>query len=75
MVQVDCLTIFFSKMRVTPDVEPGFLRELLPKDAPRTGEKWEDIFKDFENKIMPGVSNLRIFKKLKKSMIILYFEI
>jgi hypothetical protein len=48
-------------MRVTPDVEPGFLRELLPKDAPRTGEKWEDIFKDFENKIMPGVINSSIF--------------
>jgi len=53
-------------MRVTPDVEPGFLRELLPKDAPKTGEKWEDIFKDFENKIMPGVIYFMAYIQLKQ---------
>jgi hypothetical protein len=42
---------------VTPDVEPGYLRELLPKDAPESGEKWDDIFKDFEKKILPGITH------------------
>jgi len=45
------------KTRVTPDVEPGYLRELLPKEAPQRGEKWEDIFRDFETKILPGVTH------------------
>jgi hypothetical protein len=31
------------------------LRDLLPKEAPAKGEKWDDIFSDFETKIMPGV--------------------
>lgn len=42
---------------MTPDVEPGYLRELLPKEAPQRGEKWEDIFRDFETKILPGVTH------------------
>ena len=55
---------FKSKRRVTPDVEPGYLRELLPKEPPKEGEKWEDILNDVETKIMPGVTfyytNLKI---------------
>lgn len=47
---------FCSKRRVTPDVEPGYLREILPKQPPNQGEQWDDIFKDFENKIIPGVT-------------------
>ncbi len=43
--------------RVTPDVEPGYLRELLPKEAPTQGDPWNDIFSDFETKIMPGITH------------------
>lgn len=46
-----------NKRRVTPDVEPGYLRNLLPKEAPQKGEKWDDIFSDFETKIIPGVTH------------------
>lgn len=46
-----------STRRVTPSVEPGFLRELVPKEPPVQGEEWEKIFQDFESKIMPGVTN------------------
>lgn len=46
-------------MRVTPDLEPGFLRNLIPKEAPVRGEKWDDIFKDFEKKILPGVLDFK----------------
>ncbi len=40
---------------MTPDVEPGYLRDLLPDDAPINGENWADIVQDIETKIMPGV--------------------
>lgn len=43
--------------RVTPNVEPGYLKPLLPKDAPQKGEEWDSIFKDFETKILPGVTH------------------
>lgn len=48
---------FKSELRVTPDVEPGYLRDILPKDAPFHGENWDDIFKDFESKILPGITH------------------
>lgn len=42
--------------RVTPDVGPGYLRPLLPSEAPQQPEPWENIMRDVESKIMPGVS-------------------
>lgn len=42
--------------RVTPNIEPGYLKNVLPSDAPQDPEDWEDIMADVENKIMPGVS-------------------
>ena len=41
--------------RVFPDVVPGYIRELIPDSAPQQGENWDDIFKDVERVIMPGV--------------------
>ncbi|XP_026316269.1 histidine decarboxylase-like [Hyposmocoma kahamanoa] len=41
--------------RVYPGVEPGFLHKLLPSNVPEQGEKWDDIIKDFDEKIMPGL--------------------
>ncbi|XP_076279174.1 aromatic-L-amino-acid decarboxylase isoform X2 [Lasioglossum baleicum] len=43
--------------RVTPDVGPGYLRPLLPIEAPQQPEPWEDIMKDIESKIMPGITH------------------
>ncbi|KAI1638511.1 pyridoxal phosphate-dependent transferase [Biscogniauxia mediterranea] len=43
--------------RVLPTVEPGYLRKLLPADAPEEGEPWADIQKDIEDKIMPGITH------------------
>lgn len=40
--------------RVTPSVEPGYLRGLIPSEAPDKPEPWEKIMDDVENKIMPG---------------------
>ena len=46
-----------SHRRVTPNVEPGYLKELLPQTAPIKSEDWETIMKDFEKFIMPGVTH------------------
>jgi hypothetical protein len=41
--------------RVYPNVKPGYMRPLIDEEAPRHGEAWEEIFKDIERVIMPGV--------------------
>ncbi|GAB1600334.1 aromatic-L-amino-acid decarboxylase-like [Argonauta hians] len=43
--------------RVIPDVKPGFMRPLIPDHAPQDPQKWEDLFKDIERVIMPGVTH------------------
>ena len=43
--------------RVVSNVEPGYLKKLLPSGPPEKGEKWEDIQKDIETKIMPGLTH------------------
>ncbi|XP_061633151.1 aromatic-L-amino-acid decarboxylase isoform X2 [Phyllopteryx taeniolatus] len=39
---------------VYPDVEPGYLKSLIPSEAPLEPESYEDIMKDVERVIMPG---------------------
>lgn len=46
-----------GERRVTPSVEPGYLRHLLPEEAPINPEDWSDIMQDVETKIMPGVTH------------------
>ncbi|XP_049862345.1 aromatic-L-amino-acid decarboxylase-like isoform X1 [Schistocerca gregaria] len=46
-----------DKRRVTPSIEPGYLRPLLPEEAPQEPEDWRDIMRDVESKIMPGVTH------------------
>nr|QIZ86619.1 DOPA decarboxylase [Penaeus vannamei] len=43
--------------RVLPEVEPGYLRPLLPSRAPDSGEPWADVMADIERVIMPGVTH------------------
>lgn len=43
--------------RVVSDVEPGYLRKLLPSGPPVEGEQWGNIQKDIEAKIMPGLTH------------------
>lgn len=45
-----------EKRKVYPDVEPGYLRSLIPEVAPEEPETYEDVVKDIERVIMPGVS-------------------
>ncbi|KAF6301599.1 dopa decarboxylase [Rhinolophus ferrumequinum] len=43
--------------QVYPDVEPGYLRPLIPTSAPQEPDKYEDIVSDIEKIIMPGVTH------------------
>ncbi|CAI9160054.1 unnamed protein product [Rangifer tarandus platyrhynchus] len=43
--------------QVFPDVDPGYLRRLIPTTAPQEPETFEDIIKDVEKIIMPGVTH------------------
>lgn len=40
---------------VLSKVEPGYLRPLIPSEAPEAGESYEEIMADVEKIIMPGV--------------------
>ncbi|KAL4616928.1 aromatic-L-amino-acid decarboxylase-like [Arapaima gigas] len=42
---------------VYPDVQPGYLRSLIPEEAPVEPEKYEEIVKDIERVIMPGITH------------------
>ena len=45
--------------RPLSNVKPGYLRQLIPDEAPQDPEPWEDVFRDIERVIMPGVSTQR----------------
>ncbi|KAJ6780820.1 hypothetical protein PWT90_00507 [Aphanocladium album] len=42
---------------VLADVQPGYLRRLLPDSAPLEGEPMEAIAADIQSKIMPGITH------------------
>ncbi|XP_072019896.1 aromatic-L-amino-acid decarboxylase-like [Amphiura filiformis] len=57
---VDYIAEYLTTLRqrhVLPNVQPGYLRELVPDQAPLEGEDWENIFHDIERVIMPGITH------------------
>ncbi|CAK4034064.1 Aromatic-L-amino-acid decarboxylase [Lecanosticta acicola] len=42
---------------VLPSVAPGYIRKLLPETPPEDGESWQDIEKDIDRTIMPGMTH------------------
>ena len=40
------------------DVQPGYLHQLIPAQAPQEPETWSDVMGDIERVIMPGVGPL-----------------
>ncbi|XP_023083004.1 histidine decarboxylase isoform X2 [Piliocolobus tephrosceles] len=57
---VDYICQYLSTVRerrVTPDVQPGYLRAQLPESAPEDPDSWDNIFGDIERIIMPGASS------------------
>ena len=43
--------------RVLSDVEPGYLKKLLPSSPPEEPKPWPDVQKEIEAKIMPGLTH------------------
>ena len=41
-----------------PDVQHGYLRKLIPGEAPFEAESYEDVKKDLEDVVMKGVSSI-----------------
>uniref|UniRef100_A0A8C8RBA4 Aromatic-L-amino-acid decarboxylase n=1 Tax=Pelusios castaneus TaxID=367368 RepID=A0A8C8RBA4_9SAUR len=57
---VDYIADYYDQLdtrQVYPDVEPGYLRHLIPDSAPQEPESFEDVLKDVERIIMPGVTH------------------
>lgn len=57
---VDLIANYMETIRqrpVLPDVQPGYMQELLPNEAPEKPERWEDVLKDIEKVIMPGMTH------------------
>lgn len=46
-----------QKRRVVPAIEPGYLKDLIPSEAPNTPESFESVMEDFEKLIMPGITH------------------
>ena len=46
-----------ERRRVTPEIQPGYLRPLVPDAPPQEGEAWDAIQKDLTEKIMPGLTH------------------
>jgi len=44
-----------EQRRVLPEVQPGYLRDMLPNSAPTHPDRWRSIMTDVEHAIMPGV--------------------
>ncbi|CAH1644884.1 unnamed protein product [Spodoptera littoralis] len=57
---IDLMADYVENIRdhdVLPSVEPGYLINALPQDAPEHPEAWQDILKDFNQTIMPGITH------------------
>ncbi|KAJ8415694.1 hypothetical protein AAFF_G00402510 [Aldrovandia affinis] len=46
-----------EQRQVYPDVQPGYLRSLIPEEAPEEPDSYEDVVRDIERVIMPGVTH------------------
>lgn len=42
---------------VLPDIPPGYLQELIPATIPEQPIDWTTLLKDFETKILPGITH------------------
>lgn len=45
-----------NDLPVRSTVEPDYLRALVPAAAPEVGEPWQDIVKDMDRVILPGLT-------------------
>lgn len=58
-----------------PSVEPGYLLNALPENAPEEPEDWQEVLKDFNQSIMPGVSTGTKVLRLLPIYLLRYFSV
>jgi aromatic-L-amino-acid decarboxylase len=54
---VDMICDYYKSLESYPvrsQVQPGYLRKLLPASAPKQPDQWQDVIKDFKDILMPG---------------------
>lgn len=57
---VDFIADYFRDLETYPvqsQVQPGYLKKLLPESAPQDQDSLEDIFYDMHSKIFPGITH------------------
>ena len=57
---IDYVADYLENIRdrpVLPNVRPGYLRPLINDEAPEEPEEWQDVMKDIERVVMPGVTH------------------
>ncbi|XP_054282189.1 3,4-dihydroxyphenylacetaldehyde synthase 2-like [Macrosteles quadrilineatus] len=57
---IDYLAEYYETVRdrpVLPSVNPGYLRPLVADSIPEDGQSWQDILKDMDTVVMPGVTH------------------
>ncbi|XP_037033323.1 3,4-dihydroxyphenylacetaldehyde synthase 2-like [Bradysia coprophila] len=57
---VDFVADYLENIRdrpVLPSVEPGYLHKLVPDEVPEQPEQWQEVMKDMERVILPGVTH------------------
>lgn len=61
---IDFIANYTESLRnknVLPDVDPGYLSQFLPEEAPQKAETWQEVLKDVERYIIPGVLIFKTF--------------
>ncbi|GAA6020111.1 hypothetical protein JCM11491_006401 [Sporobolomyces phaffii] len=57
---VDRICDYFETLEtrdVVPDVQPGDVAKMIASEAPKEGQAWDEIAKDFDRVIMPGITH------------------
>ncbi|GAA5965238.1 hypothetical protein JCM3765_006365 [Sporobolomyces pararoseus] len=57
---VDRICDYFENLEskdVVPNVQPGDVAKLIEPEAPEQGQPWDEIAKDFDRVIMPGITH------------------
>uniref|UniRef100_A0A0K0DXG0 Aromatic-L-amino-acid decarboxylase n=1 Tax=Strongyloides stercoralis TaxID=6248 RepID=A0A0K0DXG0_STRER len=57
---IDIVADYWDSMRdrkPLPNVQPGFMKDLIPSEPPIKGEEWKEIFKDIEDVVLQGNTN------------------
>ncbi len=57
---VDWVAAYWDRVEglpVTPSVEPGDIRALLPEHPPAAPERWDEVIADLDRVVMPGITH------------------